>query len=84
MQTYALGYRVDQLKLNPVRAPITVIKAAGDHLSWCESALDLQDNPLRLIQLSVDHYRILQPEGIAQLQAALYSPAFKRKERELA
>lgn len=73
-QTYAFGYNFEELQWRHVRAPITVIKAAGDHYSGLERSPALQANPPRVISLAVDHYRLLDPEGVAQLQAALFPP----------
>ncbi|CAI1732132.1 Tyrocidine synthase III [Serratia quinivorans] len=71
-QTYAFGYNFEELQQRQVRAPVTVIKAAGDHYSQLENSPALQANPPRVISLAVDHYQLLLPEGVAQLQAALF------------
>lgn len=71
-KTYAFGYNFEELQQRRIRAPITVIKAEGDHYSAIEHSPALQTNPPRVIQLAVDHYQLLQPQGVAQLQAALF------------
>ncbi|CDG20375.1 Amino acid adenylation domain [Xenorhabdus poinarii G6] len=71
-QTYTFGYNFEELQLRHVQAPITVIKAAGDHYSYLENSPALRANPPRVIQLKVGHYQLLQPESIAQLKTALF------------
>ncbi|MBA5234960.1 amino acid adenylation domain-containing protein [Pectobacterium aroidearum] len=71
-KTYGFGYNFEELQSRYVQAPIAVIKAAGDHYSYLESSPALKANPPRVISLKVDHYQLLKPEGVTQLQAALF------------
>jgi len=70
--TYAFSYQFNELQNRQLKAPVTIIKAQGDHYSFLEHTPAFSLQPPSIVELQVDHYGVLRELGISELIHALY------------
>ncbi|WP_165191595.1 amino acid adenylation domain-containing protein [Caulobacter soli] len=73
--TYQFRYSFEELDRRRIAAPVTLIKARGDDYAFIEGVSGYSATPPRVIELDVDHYALLKPDGVAALARALAEPA---------
>ncbi|MEU5096751.1 amino acid adenylation domain-containing protein [Streptomyces sp. NPDC020996] len=78
-QTFLFEYAPHELAERSVTAPITVFRAKGDQDSFIDSTHAVSRAPLRVSQLSADHYELLRTNGIAELVTAIQAARLPRK-----
>ncbi|MEW5290901.1 amino acid adenylation domain-containing protein [Erwinia papayae] len=79
--TYDFSYAFDELQNRQLRAPVTIVKAQGDHYSFLDNASGFSLQPPTLIELNVDHYAVLKSQGIDELLQKL-PPAIHHKDKK--
>ncbi|WP_267435803.1 amino acid adenylation domain-containing protein [Erwinia psidii] len=79
--TYGFSYAFHELENRRLNAPVTIIKARGDHYSFLDNAPEFSRQRPQLIELSVDHFTVLKPKGIDELLQKL-SPAISDKDEK--
>ncbi|MET9699761.1 amino acid adenylation domain-containing protein [Streptomyces sp. NPDC006529] len=70
-ETYEFDYSFHEMAERCLRAPVTVIRAAGDDYSFIEGRSGYSAAPPVVIDLPADHYQVLRREGIEALAAAV-------------
>ncbi len=82
-QTYAPEYGL-RMEQRQVAAPMRLFKAAGDNLSFLETANCMLAEPAPVHALTADHYELLKPGGVGELAAALrrHVPAWQPAQTE--
>jgi len=72
-RTYEFEYRFEELTGRPLRAPIGIIKAAGDDYSFLDGVSGYSVAPPVVVQLAGDHYSVLRQPGVGELAEAIAS-----------
>lgn len=62
-----------------ISAPVTVLRAAGDQVSFIDRDPALASTPPRISRLRTDHYALLRTDGVDELVAALRDARLTRK-----
>ncbi|MER5731849.1 amino acid adenylation domain-containing protein [Streptomyces sp. NPDC002138] len=70
-ETYEFDYTFHEMAERCLRAPVTIIRAAGDDYSFIEGRSGYSAAPPVVIDLPADHYQVLRSEGIDALAAAV-------------
>ncbi|MDJ0380044.1 amino acid adenylation domain-containing protein [Streptomyces sp. G-G2] len=70
-ETYEFDYTFHEMTERCLRAPVTIVRAAGDDYSFIEGRSGYSATPPVVIDLAADHYQALRPEGIEALVAAV-------------
>ncbi|MYM61470.1 amino acid adenylation domain-containing protein [Vibrio sp. OCN044] len=66
--TYEFSYRFEELENRCITAPITIIKAHGDHYSFIENAPHFSKGVPKSIELDADHYQVLKEAGVGEIE----------------
>lgn len=69
--TYGFSYQFSELKNRNLNAPITIIKAQGDHYSFLENSPSFSKKAPTIVELNVDHYQVLKESGVKELKEKL-------------
>lgn len=72
-QTYEFAYTFDELESRQLRAPITLVKTAGDDYSFIDHSSGYSKTPPAVVELDNDHYEVLKADGVNDLAAAIAS-----------
>lgn len=78
-RTFLFEYTPHELAGRGVRAPITVLRAAGDQDSFLDSGRVRPASPVRTSLLEADHYGLLRAHGIDELVTAIQTARLTRK-----
>ncbi|GAA2149102.1 hypothetical protein GCM10009760_41920 [Kitasatospora kazusensis] len=63
-RTYEFTYSFTELRAGRVRAPVTVLKAAGDDYSFIENSSGYSVEEPRIVDLDTDHYSLLREPDV--------------------
>ncbi|GEM77473.1 amino acid adenylation domain-containing protein [Vibrio sagamiensis] len=69
--TYGFSYKFEELNNRCLKAPITIIKAQGDHYSFLDSSPAFSKETPLYLDLDVDHYQVLKATGVQELKRKL-------------
>lgn len=72
-QTYEFEYTFDELASRQLRAPVTLVKTAGDDYSFIDYSSGYSEAPPTVVELDNDHYGVLKADGVDDLAAAIAS-----------
>lgn len=70
-QTYEFEYTFDELAGRRLRAPVTVVKTAGDDHSFIDHSSGYSEMPPTVIELDNGHYEVLKAGGVEDLATAI-------------